>query len=478
MKGEPVYCYYCGIKVDEEAKYCSHCGGLLLPDKNIARTAPADREKTEDGFLVRVHILDSRRDLGDGFLIRDGEEAFLAGGAFSPVIMGPGQYSRDWFWKQSAGQNQAAVITVVRKGNVELTFHLENLRTVDPVNIRAITSMVVHIENPILFVENIAQGSRAYQVSDLRDFLKDAVQNAFGHLLRERSVKDLGRDGSGSDRKKMLEVLVEHQLITIFQTNGLYLDQLKSIEYDFMNFNDVMATEEKGFLRNEKDEVEARDLEKRIAARRKTLDLMGDLSLSDEKVEEFLLESEKSKLLRGRELQDIKTALAEKEMDHKIKRDFIVRKLELDQELDYERRKLLGKAGLDREVAEARYAVMDVETKLHRIDLENEIYALKARGAAEIEIGAQKDESSLKTMHALVELKAKKDRDAVENELFREKERLEIRLREKEREAEISRPIFLRCRNPDCKATFSVKAEGEASSYKCPKCAGSLIEYA
>jgi hypothetical protein len=478
MKGEPVYCYYCGIKVDEEARYCSHCGGLLLLDKNGSGATPPDRENTGDSLLVRIHILGTGGDLTGGFFVAEGEEAFLGTGGPFPTVMGPGQYSREWFRNKLDGQNAMVGVTVVRKGNVELAFKLENLRTGDPVTIDVMTSLIVHIENPILFVENITQGSKAYRASELCDYLRDAVHNAFSHLLRERSVKELGRDGSSSERKKMLEVLVEHQLKSIFETNGLYLDQIKSVEYDFRHFNRVMETEEEGFLGSEKDVAEAEALEKRIAARRKTLDLMGDLSLSDEQVEDFVLESEKSKLLRERELQDIKTALAEKEVDHKIKRDFIVRKLELDQELDYERRRLLGKAGIDREVAEARYAVMEVETGLHRIDLENEIYSLKAKGAAEIEISAQKDESSLKTMHALVELKAKKDRDAIENELFREKERLELRLREKEREAGIERRIYLRCLNPDCKAAFSIKAEGTASPYQCPKCAGNLIEYA
>ncbi len=478
MKAKPVYCYYCGIKVDEEAKYCSNCGELLLPDKNHSETVHATRDGIEDAFLMQVHVIDLQENVVHDFYARKGEEALLSTKGAPLISMEPGRYGRDWFLALLGRSAHTAVVTVVRKGNVTLTFQMDDIRTVDPVVIGVLTSLVVHIENPVSFVENIAQARGAYRASDLRDYFKGAVQNAFSYIMRERSVKDLQRDGMSSDRKKTFEVLIENQLKTVLQTNGIYLDQIKSIEYDFKNYRDVIDAHERGFLRSEKDEAEAKGIEKRIAARQKTLDLMGDLSLSDERIEEFLLESEKGKLLRQRELQDIKTALAEKETDHKIKRDFIVRKLQLDQDLDYERRKLLGRAGIDREVAEARYAVIEAEAGLRRIELENEIYALKAKGMAEIEIDAHKDESSLKAMQVLVELKAKKDRDEIENELFREKERLEIRFKEKEREAQMSRRIFLKCLNPDCREKFSVRTEGAASPYSCPKCGGTNIGYA
>ncbi len=395
---------------------------------------------------------------------------------------------------------------------IPLTFHLEDVRTVDPVKIDVTVRIVVLVVKRDRFLEHVAHGEDAPGTNELHDFLREGVYNAFRDMLGKRSIKELESDGAGSGLRKEFEVRVEHYLKNTLDAAGLYLNELKSVEYDFRNYSGVIDAEEKGFIRNEMDEVEAKELEKRILMRRKTLSLLGDLSLSDDKIEEYLLEEEKAKLLRSRELEDLKAALEERDMDRKTKRDWIIRKLELDQELDYERRKLLGKAGIDREVAEARYAVIEVEAGIERLRLENEIADQKVKNLAEIEMTGLKEESNLKAMGALIELKKKKDRDAIENELFREKEQLEMRLREKEIEAGLPRAtgvptgqaapeagtiygepsspgkrdaaeesrdddfVTLRCVNPGCNTAFSVKAGDRAAMYRCPKCSGRVME--
>jgi hypothetical protein len=434
MNKQSLYCPHCGVMVDGGARYCSNCRSPIEARRRWMGSNGLTARLSPEEILVRTDI-DAPLKGRIEFHVKEGEEGLLLAGGMHLADMGPGRYAPDWFLGKLKGGDQPVTLVLVRKGPMDLVFNPEGIRTNDPVKIDATVTLVVEVMTPILFFENAARGSARFGVSDLHAFLADAVGSAFGDLLGKRSIKELEGDRADPKLKGNLEVLLEHQLKTTLETSGLYLSQLKAVEYDFRNYHRVKDVEEEGFIRNEKDEAEARELEKRIEIRRKTLDLVGDLSLSDEKIEEFLLEEEKGKLLRDQELKDIKTALEEREIDRKTKRQWITRKLELDQELDYERRRLLGKSGVEREILEARFAVIEVEAKLEKIRLENELQDQKTKAIAEIEINELKEESSLRIMRGMVELKAKKDRDAIENELFREKERLEIRLREKEREA-------------------------------------------
>ena len=306
------------------------------------------------------------------------------------------------------------------------------------------------------FSENVARGQGICRIRDLNDYLEAPLRNAVSDLIGKKSVKELRSEGASVLLRKNFEVVLEHHLAVTLKGGGLYFDRLRSIEYDFKGFGGVMVAEEEGFIRKEKDVAEANELEKRIEARQRTAALLGDLSTSDEKIEEFLLEEEKSKLLRSRELHDIKTALEEKDVDHRTKREWIIQKLELDQELDYERRRLLGKAGLEREVAEAQYAVHEAEARLGKTRLENELSDQKTRWAAETEMKLRKEEGSLKIMQGLVEIKKQKDKDAIENDLFREKERLDIMLTEKENEARIQRDLVEMFRTASPEAMIAI----------------------
>jgi hypothetical protein len=490
---EPRLCPQCGARVDPEARFCSNCRNPLDGEIRRAERQPDLSGLLTENLMTRAVIDDPLRNIRGGIVVKEGEEALIISGGVFSAPMGPGKYSPESIVERIKEPGKSLTLATVRTGSVDLSFYLEGIRTADPVMINVTAGVLVRIDKPARFIENAAKGGGSLSARDLHDFLKGPMHNAFSDLLGRKSVKELERDGTGPHAKKSLEVMLEHNLKTTLDESGLYLSELKSVEYDLKGFYGVIAAQEQNFIRNEKDEEEARELEKRIAVRRKTLDLLGDLSCTDEQIGEYLLEEEKAKLLRSQELEDIKTALEDRQVDHRVKRDWIIRKLELDQELDCERRRLLGKIGIDREVAEARYSLVDVEAKLERIRLENELADEKTRNLARIEMNEVKEASNLRVMEGLVELKKRKDRDAAENELFKEKEQCELRLKEREREMEMrramglsaeppsqggyrERSILLRCVNPECNATFSVMAGGEASTYRCPRCSGAVVE--
>ena len=383
VKGAPDHCSHCGVKVDREALYCSNCRSPLKGAGPWMAGPEAKGAALPTEQLARPDSGNSPLDIGRAF---------------------------------------------------DLVFKVEGIRTSDPVKVDVTATIAVEVARRDLFLEKVVRGRTGYGVGVVHDFLSDGVRNAFADMIAAISVKELEREGANLNLRKRFEVLLEHHLKTVLDAGGLYLYQLKALGWDLGGFSDVLAVREEGFLKNEKDEAEARDLENRIAARRKTQGLLGDLSLSDNEIEEFLLEEEKGRILRAQELTDIKAALEEREIDRRTKREWIIRKLELDQELDYERRRLLGKAGVEREVLEARYAVSEVENRLKKVHLANEMEEAKTKAAVDLELNELKEQSSLRIMEGLIEIKAKKERDAIENELYREKERLEIRLKEKERE--------------------------------------------
>jgi len=464
MEKEPDRCDRCGMNVDREARYCSNCRNPVHLRKRWMASEAAASNPPDEELLVRIDFNDPGRDLARGIVIKEGENALLfTGGAFL-AEMHPGKYSPGWFASMLRGAREPLSLVILQKGAIDLGFSLGNIKTSDPVTIGVTCHISVRIEDGTAFTENVAKGKGICRASHLRDYLEAPLLGALSALMAKKSVKDLRSEGTSVQFRKSFEVILEHHLSSALKGGGLYFDRLASIAYDFKGFDAVAIAEEEGFIRNEKDTAEAKELEKRIEARQRTAALLGDLSSSDEKIEEFLLEEEKAKLLRRRELQDIKTALEERDIDHKAKREWIVRKLELDQELDYERRRLLGKAGLEREVAEARYAVHEAEAKLGKIRLEDELNEQKARWSAEAERNERKEEGSLRIMQGLVGIKKQKDRDAIENDLFREKERLEITLREKENQARIQRELIEMFRGASPEAMIAIADPGKAET--------------
>ena len=442
LKKEADRCPRCMAPVDRRARYCSNCRSPLHTGQRwMAAGRPVAPAAPVEEFLTSFTIADPERDLTGGIFINEAEEALVLSGGARIDSLQPGRYRPDWF-RGRLKSGQPLTVVIVKKGLVDLKFDITGIRTSDPVKIDATLTMAFRIVDSELFFENVAKGKGRCRASEVRDFLEGPVRAAAQDLMAKKSVEELKAEGAAPKERKSLEVLLEHHLAPVLKESGLYLHRLKSVEYDFKGFGGVMEVEEEGFLRGEKDRAETKELEKRITARQRTASLLADLSVSDEKIAEFLFEEEKTKLLRSRELQDIRRALEEREMDHKAKREWILRKLELDQELDYERRRLLGKAGLEREVAEARYAVNEVETKLGKARLEQELEEEKARSAVETQIRERKEEGSLKIMQGLVDLKKRKDRDSAENELFREKEKLELALKQKENEVRLQKELI------------------------------------
>ena len=464
MEKEPDRCDRCGMNVDREAGYCSNCRNPVHPRKRWMANGTFNPGPPDEELLVRVDFSDPQRDLAGGIVIKEGEDALLfSGGAFLSE-MHPGKYSSGWFASMLRSAREPASLVILQKGAIDLAFNPANIKTCDPVTIGVTCHISVRIEDGAAFTENVAKGKGICRASHLKDYLEAPLMSALSNLMVKKSVKELRSDGTSVQFRKNFEVVLEHHLSSALKGGGLYFDRLTSVGYDFKGFDAVAIAEEEGFIRNEKDTAEAKELEKRIEARQRTAALLGDLSSSDEKIEEFLLEEEKTKLLRRRELQDIKTALEERDIDHKAKREWIIRKLELDQELDYERRRLLGKAGLEREVAEARYAVHEAEAKLGKIRLEDELSEQKTRWSAEAEKNERKEEGSLRIMQGLVGIKKQKDRDAIENDLFREKERLEITLREKENQARIQRELIEMFRGAPPEAMIAIADPGKAGT--------------
>jgi hypothetical protein len=191
--------------------------------------------------------------------------------------------------------------------------------------------------------------------------------------------------------------------------------------------------------------------------RRRLREHLLDGTKTDEDIQKFLFEIEKGRLLRDQELLEFKRLLDEKNDDHKLKREFLLKKLELEQdldfkrlgitgegdlkkldltqELDYEKTRLLGKSGIEYDLAELdekkKRMQFDSDLSMARIARAEERDAFLQQEMVKIQASQAEDLADLKTAEIAQELMLNMKRKKSEIEL-NEKRQLQIMQLEKE----------------------------------------------
>lgn len=432
VSGGMIRCRHCGSANDSGAKYCVQCG-KKMGGENPPQTDGARWRRGDDDFATRVDLDDLDGIFRKGVVVEQGTKALLfVNGALAETLQ-PGlhDFSTNKF---NFGQQKSGSAILVDAGDLELALDLKRIYTGDPLAIDITCKVVVRVDNPTFFFTNVMKGRVSYLVSELRRSLYDEMTNAFNEAVGKKPVTELNHDLS---LKKQLEVSVENHLRTTLQRNGLNLIQLRTIDYHFLGFDKIRGINEEVFLLVSEEEAKLQgrkrlfnvfdktqlqelfeetrktehyrqvsavridqakaeaeaDLgmqgvaadkeidEWKLAAdfRRRLKEHLLDKNKTDDDIERFLLEIEKNKFLREQEIKELKRFHAEKDQDHEMKRQFMLRKLELEQELDYERQRLIGKEELEKDLIKKR-----IEKK--QIEYEADIATLKAEAAAKREV--------------------------------------------------------------------------------------------
>jgi hypothetical protein len=365
-----VQCRQCGAVVDSSAKFCSGCGAVL------AGAVPGGMEgmlwrRGADDFATRVDEDDLPGVLKKGIIVEQGTKALLfVNGAFAEILpagrhdiggLGPKLRRFDPY--------RTGTAVLVDAGDTEFEFTITDVRTKDPLALDVTCKVVVQIENPAFFFNNVMKGRRSYLVSDLRSTLYDELQNAFNEAVGKKSVTELNWDLS---LKRQFEVSVENHLRTTFQRNGYNFIQLRTIDYRFRGYDKIRGIHEEIFLLvseedaalqkrkrlfdvYDKDKLqdiieltrEADHHEKRIDVLQRmrrlvSSDKMNEIRTVDD-FESFIHEIDKGKSLRNEEVKSLINTFAQSG----LRREFLLRKIELEQEIEFENLRLVGREEIE-----------------------------------------------------------------------------------------------------------------------------------
>lgn len=414
---------------------------------------------------------------------------------------------------------QDCTVLLVDAGDVEIKLNLSNVYTSDPFGIDISCNAVLRMQEPRLFFVNVMKSQVLFRVSELKDSLSLEMQNAFNEVIGKKSVVDLNSDLSL--KQEFENIVKEHMNRTLGQSYGLNFFQLRTISYSFKHFNQIRGIHEEVFFQVSKDEaalqgrkrlfdvfdktqlqeiaeqtkqtehyrkLSATKIDQKRAENEEALGFKGvesdkeveekkiyadtrrrlrehilDAGKTDEDIARFLGEIKKGNLLREQEIKEFELLLQEKDADHKINREFLLKKLQLEQdfdfarlgitgegdlkklelgqEIDFEKLRLTAKAGID-------YELTELEEKKKRMIFDSEISQARIQRAevrdaylneemAKLQVEQNKDLADLKTAEIAQEQMLNMKRKKAEIELNEERQREMLKLEAEERRLEI-----------------------------------------
>jgi hypothetical protein len=452
ISGGQVVCPHCRANNDSGANFCEKCGKPISENKSTDIKGMKWQRGTDD-FATRVDVEDLQGILKKGLVVEQGTKALLFINGKVKILQ-PGKYDLGGISAKlkNFDLTRTATAILVDSGDVELNLNITGIYTKDPLNIDVICKVISQIANPTLFFNNVMHGRGNYSISDIRGSLYDEIQNALNEVIGQKSVTDLNGNLS---LKREFEVSVENHLQTTFQRNGLAFIQLRTIDYRFKGFDKVAGIYEEVFLQVseeeaklqgrkrlfdvfDKDQIQdifeetkkAEHYEKRIDVWQRLRQLVNSDKMNEVKsaddLDAYMQEINKGKWLREEEVEELKNSFAK----NKMSREFLLKRIDLEQEIEYERIRLVGKGNVELE----RY---EVEAKRKRRELQERLWGdteaaastrdIKVEDAKadasvkdlEREVDEKDMELGLKGLQAIKDMKIKQRRDEMDIETER-----------------------------------------------------------
>lgn len=475
ISGGLATCQHCGATIDSGQNFCQKCGRSInepRADKQANMKGMRWQRDTDD-FATRVDIEDLNGTLQKGIIVEQGTKALLfINGALAETLQS-GVYDLGGFISKVKHLEPFRTCTaiLVDSGDVELGLEITGIYTKDPLNIDVTCKVIAQINNPTFFFNNVMKGRRSYLISELKGSLYDELQNAFNESVGKKSVEELNWDLS---LKRQFAESVENHLRTTFQRDGLNFIQLRTIDYKFRGFDTIRGVQQEVFLLVSEEEAKLQgrkrvfdvfskeqlqelyeetwktDLQEKWNGLRErirqnlTVDKMNEIKDS-EGMETFIHEIDKGKLLRKEEMDVLLRTYEENKQDHEIAREFMLKKVDLEHELQYERTRLLGKKGLEKELLENELERKRInldaeleETRKRReasriLALDDALTDLKikmAKAQTQAEIDTLEAESGLKMLERMKAIKRHDEYERMEMDLRRKREELKLKIDE------------------------------------------------
>jgi membrane protease subunit (stomatin/prohibitin family) len=437
LPGSELKCGSCGATVAADKAFCANCGKPLSESASPLLTGNHWARRVED-FATRVEVDDVEGFFKKGLIVEAGTKAiFFVNGACSGILP-PGRYEMGGLLQKIKNllDSKTSTAVLVDTGDVELHFSVADLLTRDPIKLAAECRLVVQMDNPSLFFENMMKGRQNYLLDELRGFLEGELRNCLSEFLGGKSVQELS---SSLAVKQQMEQGVAQHLATTFDRKGLSFIQIRIFDFRHPRLDSLTNKREEYWLN-------AQDLETKIAAEGATMGL--DRRLLDQETAKALMQLEvyedrakvfarmrqavasnemnqvtsemelakflqaidKDKLLREEEMRQLVQDFGEKKEDHDLARAHLIQRLKIEQDNDLARAELTGKVTFNRTVSEAvraeEIAQLDHELAARRKEVETrqaeewtriqqDVAAKRLEAGAAIDLGAMKKEKEI-----------------------------------------------------------------------------------
>lgn len=457
LPGAETKCGNCGAVVPADRRYCGSCGKPLGESDSPLLTGNRWARRAKD-YATKVEVSDVEGFFKKGLIVEAGTKAiFFVNGAFAGILE-PGKYEMGGLIEKVKNlfNSKSTTAVLVDAGDVELPFYLFDVLTRDPLKLTVKCRLVVQMDNPTLFFENLMKGRQNYSIWELEEFLRVELQNCMQEFVGNKSVQELSSDISF---KQQIEQEIVQHLAKSFGRKGLSFIQVRVFDFRHERLNALTNKKEEywlyaqeletsiasgdaisGLERKVMDQETAKTLmqvevfEERAKVyermRKATASAEMDKITQADQLEDFLQNVDKNSLLRKDEMDSLVRDFGEKKEDHNLARQHTIQKLRLEQDAELARAHAMISISLNRTQTDAQREeeMAQVEHQLsarrklleqqqaeewttakqaadiQRYQVESQIDLAKKKKTTEIDLEELEDQADMRTAAASLDL--------------------------------------------------------------------------
>jgi len=421
-----VVCSSCGMQIGANYKFCPNCGATItqFTEQRSRATLSAAEEKGKirlwqrnpNDFAQRFEVSDIKGFFSKKITVMSGTKAiFLQGGRFFGELP-PGTYTVGGLIQVIKTLNLAekATVILVDDSDVGLDFNISGLRTKENFDAGVKGKIVVNIEEPIQFFNNLMKGREHVATTDIEVMLRNEMRNLLQSKVKQYSFDDLY---GNLELKKEIEQDFEHLLNLTLSRDGLNLVYMPYFDYDESYWKDLIEARgesareliQKRERIKQDAEMQLVEYEQSIKTKRETLELeKGEYGIDEEKedleskrsrltermrarltdgkmdelrnaedLEKFLHELDKDKVIRENEMFELKRIFEESREDRAFARELMLKRVEQRHELDMEMERHQHKLEMERKAHKLKLEKEREEDEIMKKELDDGLDALK-----------------------------------------------------------------------------------------------------
>ena len=376
-------CPSCQQDTQDDWKFCRRCGHQL---QEIQMSSD---EFVPSGIVARlISPSDMEGLLNKTLVIQEGQAAMLMVDGRFDTTLGPGRHS---IGNVLRSKPRNSTVALYRTSDVPLHLSIPRLLTSDPLPLSLALQVTLALERPELFWSNLAQGLETYDADRLTSTVYPVIEEACQTYIQGRSLRELDSDTRLGDN---LNLAMASGAQPAFSHWGLRLVSVRAVDMASEIWDEVSDQRVQysvGMLEREVElegrkrlfdvamETDIQDLAEetaRVAGVEKRLGLWermrqavltkkrGEIA-SQAEIEDLVRDADRDRLLKDTEQQDLVRTIQEAKDDHEKSREFALRRIDAEQNFEYEKLSIVHRNGLEQEriALEAANARQQMESR-------------------------------------------------------------------------------------------------------------------